>query len=44
MRLLLFTAFLFTPFGLVSRMQKSNYANHSEKFIRQGWILKDGDL
>ena|GEM_PF-3216032 len=42
--LLLFTPFLFIPFGLLHRMHKSNYAQSSGKFIKQGWLLQEGDV
>jgi hypothetical protein len=44
MRLLVFAPFLFAPFGLLNRMHKYNYVKSDEKFIKQGWLLQEGDV
>jgi hypothetical protein len=44
MRLLLFAPFLFAPLGLLNRMQKYEYPSSNQKFIKQGWVLQEGDV
>jgi hypothetical protein len=44
MRLLLFTPFLFAPFGQFNKMHQYNYAKTSGKFIKEGWLLQEGDV
>lgn len=44
MRLVLFAPFLFVPFGLLNRMYTYSYAKSSGKFVKQGWLLQEGDV
>jgi hypothetical protein len=41
---LLVTPFLFAPFGLLTRMPNYHYAKNDRKFIKQGWLLQEGDV
>jgi hypothetical protein len=43
-RSLLFTPFLVAPLRMLKRMHEDNYAKSDEKFIKQGWLLQEGDV
>ena len=36
--------FLFTQVGLLNRTHANIHHKRSGKFIRQGWVLQDGDI
>lgn len=36
--------FLFTQIGLLIRIHNSIHNKRSGKFIKQGWVLQDGDI
>ena len=43
-RLLLFAPIVFTPLGLLSGIQHPPYKTRSERFVKEGWLLQEGDV
>ena len=43
MKVILFTPFVLFPVGLLNRIPGSYYTK-KEKFIKQGWLLQEGDV
>jgi len=43
MGLLLFASFVFYPRGLINKIHHNSY-NKSGRFIKEGWVLQEGDV
>ena len=43
-RLLVFTPLVLMPFGLLKSVHAKPHNKRRQKFIKQGWVLQEGDL
>jgi hypothetical protein len=42
--LVFFAPFLLTPIGFLKRLHISQYSKSGGKFVKQGWLLQEGDI
>ena len=42
--LFLFTPIVLSPIQLLNRIQDSVYKRGNKKFVKQGWVLQEGDI